>query len=166
MKTKVIVLDWQWVTLRSWCQMNRNGHSSPVMHNDEGKPHEMFEKLKQTSGKSALFGHFLWSILGHLCSHLYFSWSTWFYSYTSHMSDFVLILSSLYLWIFGGSALALGHASEEKKTRPSIWFQGKANFFKNLIFNHFYESHWHLQKLYSSHKFTKYLRYGIIFFWR
>jgi hypothetical protein len=31
--------------------------------------------------------------------------------------------------------------SEKEKTRPSSWFQGKANFFENLIFNHFYESH-------------------------
>ena len=31
-KTKLIALDWQWVTLRSWCQMKRNGHSSPVKH--------------------------------------------------------------------------------------------------------------------------------------
>ena len=23
---------WQWVTQRSWCQMNRNDHSSPVKH--------------------------------------------------------------------------------------------------------------------------------------
>ena len=29
-KTKVIALDWQWVTFRIGCQMNRNGHSSPV----------------------------------------------------------------------------------------------------------------------------------------
>ena len=29
-KTKVIALYWQWVTLISWCQMNCVGHSSPV----------------------------------------------------------------------------------------------------------------------------------------
>ena len=72
-KTKAIALEWQWVTLRSWCQMNHNGHSSPVRHKIEGKPHKILEKLKITSGKSTLFGHFLWSILGHLYSHLYFS---------------------------------------------------------------------------------------------
>ena len=37
MKIKLIALDWQWVTLISWCQMNYLGHSSPVMHNVEGK---------------------------------------------------------------------------------------------------------------------------------
>ena len=26
-KIKLIALDWQWVTLISWCQMNRDGHS-------------------------------------------------------------------------------------------------------------------------------------------
>ena len=61
-KTKVIALDWQWVTLRSWCQMNHNGHSSPVKHKVEGKPHKILEKLKIMSGKSTLFGNFLWSI--------------------------------------------------------------------------------------------------------
>ena len=57
-KTKVIALDWQWVTLRSGCQMNCNGHSSPVKHKVEGKPHKMFEKLKIMSEKSTLFVHF------------------------------------------------------------------------------------------------------------
>ena len=31
-KTKVIALDWQWVTFRIGCQMNPDGHSSPVKH--------------------------------------------------------------------------------------------------------------------------------------
>ena len=57
LKTKVIVLEWQWVTLGSWCQMNRNGHSSPVKHKVEGKPHKILEKLNITSGKSTFFWH-------------------------------------------------------------------------------------------------------------
>ena len=61
-KTKVKKLDWQWETLRSWCQMNRNGYSSQVKYKVEGKPHKILEKLKITSVKSTLFGHFLWSI--------------------------------------------------------------------------------------------------------
>ena len=72
-KIKVIALDWQWVTLRSWRQMNRNGHSSPVKNKVEGKPHKVLEKWKITSGKSNLFGHFFKSVLGRLSSHLYFS---------------------------------------------------------------------------------------------
>ena len=47
--------DWQLVTLISWCQMNRLGHSSPVMHKVEGKTNTILEKLKMTSGKSTLF---------------------------------------------------------------------------------------------------------------
>ena len=50
------------VTLISRVQMNRLGHSSPVMHKDEGKTHTILEKLKIASGKSTLFWHFLWSI--------------------------------------------------------------------------------------------------------
>ena len=34
------------LTLTSWCQMNRDSHSSPVMHKVEGKPHEIVEKMK------------------------------------------------------------------------------------------------------------------------
>ena len=47
------------------------------------------------------------------------------------MSDFVLILSLLYCWIFGGSALVFGRASEKRKTRASSWLQEKENFFEN-----------------------------------
>ena len=61
-KKKFIALDLQWVTLISWFQMNRLGHSSPVMHKVEGKTHTILEKLKIMSGKSTLFWHFLWSI--------------------------------------------------------------------------------------------------------
>ena len=46
------------------------------------------------------------------------------------MSDFVLILSSLYCWLFGGSALAWDRASKKEKTRASSWFQGKVTFLK------------------------------------
>ena len=58
MKVKLIALDWQWVTLITWCQMNRRGHSSPVMHTVEGKTHTILEKLKITSEKPTLFWHF------------------------------------------------------------------------------------------------------------
>ena len=47
------------MTLRSWCQMNRNSHSSPVKHKVYGKPNKILKKLKVTSGKSTFFGHFL-----------------------------------------------------------------------------------------------------------
>ena len=42
------------------------------------------------------------------------------------MFDFVLILSLLYWWIFGGSALVLGHASKkEKKQGRQVGFKGR-----------------------------------------
>ena len=61
------------------------------------------------------------------------------------MSDFVLILSLLYCWMFGGSALIFGCASEKENKRASSWYQGKVNFFENLIFNPFYYSHYYFQ---------------------
>ena len=75
-KTKVLALDWQWVTLRWWCQMNRNGHSSPVKHKVEGKPHNILEKLKITSGKSTLFGHFFVKYFKVTCVHICISPNT------------------------------------------------------------------------------------------
>ena len=38
-KKEVIALNWKWVTLRSWCQINSNGQSSQVKQKVEGKPH-------------------------------------------------------------------------------------------------------------------------------
>ena len=50
------------------------------------------------------------------------------------MSDFMLILSSLYCWIFGGSALVLGHASEkERKKERQVVFKGKLTFLKKRL---------------------------------
>ena len=46
------------MTLISWYQMYCVGDSSPVMHKVEVKTHNIFEKLKITSRKSTLFGHF------------------------------------------------------------------------------------------------------------
>ena len=168
-KTKVIALDWQWVTLRSWCQMNRNGHSSPVKHKVEGKPpsiklkanhrnghsspvkhkvkgkpHKILEKLKITSGKSTLFGHFLWSIfrspvftsvflLIQMIKPLYFT-HAWL-----RVDLIFALLMDIWWFCFGFRSCKW----KRKKTRASSWFQGKVNFFENLIFNHFYESHWH-----------------------
>ena len=115
--------------------MNCNGHSSPVNQKVEGKTHKILEKLKIMSEKLTLFGNFCEVFSGHLCSHLYFSKCKWYYPYTSHMPDFMLILSLLYCWLFGVSALVLGRGSKkEEKNRASSWFQEKINFFLlNLI---------------------------------
>ena len=141
-----IALDWQWVTLRSWCQMNRNFYSSPVKHKVEGKPHKTFEKLKRTSEKSTLFGHFLWSI---------FRWHV--FTYIFFLIRIILPLYFTHVWLCVGYVFALllaiwwfcfgfGDVSEKEKTRASSWFQGKVNYFEHLIFNHFYDSHWYLKK--------------------
>ena len=42
----------------------------------------------------------------------------------SHISDFVLILSSLYCWMFDGSALVLGCESEKEKQEHKVGFKG------------------------------------------
>ena len=58
-KIKLIALNLQWVTLISWCQMNRLGHSSPVFNNTEGKTQKLLKKLKITSRKCTYFWLFL-----------------------------------------------------------------------------------------------------------
>ena len=50
-KTKLIALDWRWVTLIPWCHKMCDVHSSPVMHNVEGKTIKLLEKLKVLSWK-------------------------------------------------------------------------------------------------------------------
>ena len=48
-KTKLIPLDWKWVTLICWCQMNCGVHSSPDMHKIDGKTHYFLEILRVKS---------------------------------------------------------------------------------------------------------------------
>ena len=116
MKIKLIAMDWQWVTLISWCQMNRNIHSSPTMHKVEGETHFFVEEVEDKALKINLILTFFCEVISdHFCSHLYFSKYKWYYPNTSHMSDFVLILLSLYCWLFDDSALVLGPASQKHK---------------------------------------------------
>ena len=140
-KTKFIALEWQWVTLRSWCQMNRKGHSSPVKNKVEGKSHQILEKLKITSGKSTFFGHFLWSIFrSPVFTSIFLLIQMILILYFTHAwlrVDLVFALL-LVIWLF-----CFGFGScvwKRKKTRASSWFHGKVNFFENLIFNQFYDS--------------------------
>ena len=161
MKTKVIALNWQWVTLRSWCQMNHNGHSSPVKHKVEGKPHKILEKLKITSGKWTIFGHFLWIIFrSPVVTYVFLLIQMIKPLYFTHVWLRVDLIFALLMDIWRFLVVRV----KKKKTRASCSFQGKVNLFENLIFNHFYESHWHFKKWYSSHKFSLHLRYEIIFF--
>ena len=50
------------------------------------------------------------------------------------MSDFVLILSLLYCWLSGGSALVLGRASEKPKNYTVKLGLLKVNFFRKIRF--------------------------------
>ena len=56
------------------------------------------------------------------------------------MSDFMLILSLLYCWLSGGSALVLRPAGEKPKKSLSSWVHGKLNFLEKLDFCHFFYS--------------------------
>ena len=50
------------------------------------------------------------------------------------MSDFVMILSLLYWWIFGGSALVLGRASEKEKNKSVKLVSGESKLFLKIWF--------------------------------
>ena len=130
-KTKVIALDWQWVTLRSWCQMNRNGHSSPVKHNVEDKPHEMFEKLKITSWKSTYLDIFLWSIfrspvftsvflLIHMILPIYFT-HVWL-----RVDLIFALLMDIWWFCFGFGSCEW----KRKKQDRQVGFKGRQTFLK------------------------------------
>ena len=164
-KTKVIALDWQWVTLGSWCQMNRKGHSSPVKYKVDGKPHKILEKLKITSGKSTLLDFFLLNIFrSPVFTSVFLLIQMIVPLYFAHVLLCVDLIFPLHVDIWW-LCFCFGSCQwKRKKTRVSSWFQGKVIFFENQIFNHFYESHWHFFKWYSSHKLSKYLRCEIIFF--
>ena len=124
------------MTLRSWFQMNRDGHSSLVKH-------EILEKLKITSGKPTLFGHFLWS------------------NFRSPVFTSVILLIqmikpqySTHVWLSVNLVFALlldicwycfGFEScKWRKKIASSWFKGKVNIFENLILNHFHDSNWYI----------------------
>ena len=128
-KTKLIALDWQWVTFRSWCQMNRNGHSSPVKHEVEGKPHESLEKLKITSIKSTLFGIFFVKYFQITCVDICISLNTidnnpilhtcltlsW--SFLRSTAGYLMV--PLWFWVL---------QVKKTKTIASSWFHEKLNF--------------------------------------
>ena len=147
--TKVIALDWKWVTLRSWWQMNRNSHGSPVKHKVEGKPYKFLEKLRITSRKSTLFEHLLRGITrSPVFTSVFLLIQMIFPLYFTQVCLCVDLIFSLLMniWWF---CFGIGSCEwKRKKTRASSWFKGNVNFFLNLIFNRCYFKKW-----YSSHKF-------------
>ena len=121
MKTKVIALDWQWVTLRSWWQMNRNGHSSPVKHNSEDKPHKNLEN-------QPYLDIFLWRIFRspvftsvflfiHMILPIYFT-HVWF------RVDLIFALL-MDIWWF-----CFGFGLWEWKTKKQVGFKERQTFLK------------------------------------
>ena len=116
--------------------MNCNGHSSPVKHKVQGKPHKILEKLKITSGKSTLFGHFF---VKYFRSPVFTS--------IFLLIQMILPLCFTHVWLCVDLVFALllwfwaFQVKKKKKTRMKSWFQGNVNFFENLIFNPFYDSY-------------------------
>ena len=79
------------------------------------------------------------------------------------MSDFVLILSLLFCWLFDDFALVLGHASEKYKNNSVQLVSWEVELFwkikkKILLFWQFLID----EKWYSSQKFSEYLGYEIL----
>ena len=50
----------------------------------------------------------------------------------SHLSEFVLILSLLYSWVFNGSALVLSRASEKEKNKSVKLVSREGELFLNI----------------------------------
>ena len=135
MKTKLIALDWKWVTLISWCQINRGVHRSPEMHNVEGKTHNCLEKSKVTSWKMAYLNILVVTYLKIPCVYICISlhklhtcltlWWPWLRSTTGHL---VVTLWFRLMQV------------KTPKTTASSWVHRKLNYFENLIFCHFYDS--------------------------
>ena len=139
-KTKLIALDWYWVTLIYWCQMNRDVHSSPAMHKVEGETHFFLEKLKITPWKSTLFWCFFVKLFQitfvHICisqntndiTPILHTWLTSSWSCFRSSAGYLMI--PLWFWVL---------RVKKTKTIASSWFHGKLTFLKNLIFTHFYD---------------------------
>ena len=60
------------------------------------------------------------------------------------MSDFMLILSLLYYWPFGGWFVRV----KKQRTVDPSWFHRKFNFLDKSIFGHFYDSIGYIKKSY------------------
>ena len=140
LKTKVIVLDWQWVTQRLWCQINRNGQSSPVKNKVEGKQLQILGKIMIMSGKSTLFGHFFVSIFRSLVfTSVFLLIKMILLLYFTHAWLRVDLVFALLLdiWWFCFGFGSCEWKREEKKRVKLVSRDGK--LFWKLIFNQFYD---------------------------
>ena len=76
----------------------------------------------------------------------------------------MLILSSLYRWVFGDSAFVLGHAIEKEKNKSVKLVSRDGKLFWKFYFQpHLWKS-LTFRNWYSSHQFSKYLGHEITFF--
>ena len=157
--TKIMALDWQWLTLRSWCQMNRKSHSSPVKHKVDGKPHKILEKLKITSRKSTLFGHFLWSIFrSPVFTSVFLLIQMIFPLYFTQVWLCVDLIYALLMdiWWF---CVGFGSCEwERKKQEHQVGFKGKLTFLQIRFLTTFMKVIDIFKFFYASHNFSKYLR--------
>ena len=164
-KIKLIALDWRWFTLISWCQMNRLGHSSSVMHNVEGKTHKHLEELKIMSRKYILFWHFLMKYfqITWVDIHIFLNKNdntpilqTCLTLCWSCLCSIVgYLVDPLWFWVL---------RVKNQKTLPSSWVGRNLIFFLIGFFSTFVTvmTFW---KCYWTHKFCVDSRYEIISFW-
>ena len=135
--------------------MNHNGHSSPVKHKIEGKPHKSLEKLKITSGKFTFFGHFLWSIFrSSVFTSVFLLIQMILTLYFTHVWLRVDLVFALLLdiWCF---CFGFGSSEwERKKQERQVGFKG--TFLKIRFLTTFITVINIFKKWYSSHKFCKY----------
>ena len=134
-KIKLIALDWQWVTLISWCQMNRDIHSSPAIHKVEGETHYFCEKLKITPWKSTLFWRFFVKLFQITCVHICISQNTnditpilhtcLNSSWSCFRSTAGYLMIPLWFWVL---------RVKKTKTIASSWSHGKLNFSEKFNF--------------------------------
>ena len=153
-KIKLIALDWQWVTMISWCQMNRLGHSSPDMHKVEGKTHTILEKLRIMSGKSTLFWHFFVKYFQITCVDIWISLNKnnntliLHTCLTSCWSCLCSTTGDLVVKFFGGVVRV-----KKQKTIASSWFHRQLKILEKLIFGHFSDSIGYIKESYSTKNF-------------
>ena len=141
-KIKLIALVWQWVTLISWCQTNRLGHSYLVMHNVEGKTHKLLEILKIASRKYTLFRQFLMKYFQitwvdiHISLNKNYNTPILHTCLTSCWSCLCSIpgylVDPLWFWVL---------RVKNQKTQPSSWVHRKLKFLEKMDFSpHFWQS--------------------------
>ena len=128
-KIKLKALDWQWVTMISWCQINCLGHNFPVMHKIKSKTHIIFGEFKGNIWKINLF---LWNIFRFPVLTPYFLLIQMIIPYrclTSYLSCLCsTTVHSVVLLLFWVVQVKM------QKTIASCWFHKKFNLLEKFDF--------------------------------